>query len=302
MTSPVHSPSLPYYLGCPVWACREWAGTLFHSGAKKHEYLHQYSMAFNTVEGNSTFYGLPSIETVRRWCEETLPGFKFALKFPRRISHELQLVDADSQTRDFLTVLEILAANDRLGPSFLQLSPTFSAAQFPALATYLRKLPEEFPFAVEVRHDDFYDHGAHESALDELLVRLQIDRALFDSRALFSAAPADDHEVEAQRRKPNSPNRQTVTGQRPMLRFVGRNDVAAAQPWIEEWAPVVARWVADGLSPYVFAHTPHDRHAPELAQAFHDELRKHLSELVPLPAWPGAVSAAVPRQRQRELF
>ena len=297
MTLPIHSPSLAYYLGCPVWACSDWVGRLFVSGAKKHEYLHQYSMAFNTVEGNSTFYGLPSIDTVRRWCDEALPGFRFALKFPRAISHERQLIDAKSETRAFLTILETLAATDRLGPSFLQLAPSFSAAQFPTLATYLRELPEEFPFAVEVRHPDFFDHGPHEQAFDELLTRLQIDRAIFDSRPLFSTPPQDDHEIEAQRRKPNSPVRQTVTGQRPLLRFVGRNDVTAAQPWIDEWAPVVAQWIGNGLTPYVFAHTPHDQHAPDLARLFHDTLARHIPDLPPLPVWPGASTTAVNRQR-----
>lgn len=302
MTLPVHSPTLPYHLGCPVWSCGDWVGTLFASGAKKHEYLHQYSMAFNTVEGNSTFYGLPSLDTVRRWCDEALPGFRFALKFPRAISHERQLVDAGAETRAFLSILEILSATDHLGPSFLQLGPSFSAAQLTDLATYLRQLPEEFPFAVEVRHGDFFDRGPHEHALDELLMRLQIDRVLFDSRALFSAPPQDDAEAEAQRRKPKSPLRQTVTGQRPLLRFVGRNEVAAARTWIDEWAPVVARWIGEGLDPYVFVHTPHDQHAPKLARMFHDALSKHLPQLAPLPIWPGASTASVDRQRQRELF
>ena len=302
MTLPVHSPTLPYRLGCPVWSCGDWVGKLFVWGAKKHEYLHQYSMAFNTVEGNSTFYGLPSLDTVRRWCDEALPGFRFALKFPRAISHERQLVNAGAETRAFLSILEILSATDHLRPSFLQLGPSFSAAQLPDLATYLRELPEEFPFAVEVRHKDFFDRGPHEHALDELLRRLQIDRALFDSRALFSAPPKDDAEAEAQRRKPKSPLRQTVTGQRPLLRFVGRNDVDAARTWIDEWAPVVARWIGEGLTPYVFAHTPHDQHAPELARMFHDTLSQHLPQLVPLPAWPGASSVPVDRQRQHELF
>lgn len=302
MTLPVHSPTLPYFLGCPVWACSDWVGHLFTSTAKKHEYLHQYSMAFNTVEGNSTFYGLPTLDTVRRWCDEALPGFRFALKFPRAISHDRQLVNAESETRAFLSILELLAASDHLGPSFLQLGPAFNATQSQQLAAYLRELPEEFPFALEVRHEDFFDQGAHENGLDELLTRLQVDRVIFDSRALFSAPPTDVHEMESQRRKPKSPLRQTITGQRPLLRFVGRNDVVATRPWIEEWAPVVARWIGEGLTPYVFTHTPHDQHAPELALAFHMELTKHIPDLPPLPAWPGAAADTVKRQQQRELF
>lgn len=301
MTIPVQSPSLPYYVGCPVWGCPEWVGTVFRRGAKRHEFLHQYSAAFNTVEGNTTFYGLPTLETVQRWCDDTLPGFRFALKFPRTISHEKQLIGAEAETKEFLTVLERLALADRLGPSFLQLSPSFSGGQLPALAAYLRELPEEFPFAVEVRHDDFFKRSGQQT-LDELLQRLQMDRALFDTRPLFSAPPNDEHEVEAQKRKPKSPLCHSVTGQRPMLRLVGRNDVAASQPWIEEWAPMVADWIKQGLTPYIFLHTPHDMHAPELARSFHQALSRHLPQLPELPRWMGEHVEVVPRQRQRELF
>lgn len=302
MTLPSHSPVLPYRLGCPVWALSDWVGRVFTSNAKRHEYLHQYSMAFNCVEGNSTFYGLPSLDSVRRWCDQTLPGFQFALKFPRSISHDRQLVNAASDTRQFLSILETLFAADRLGTSFLQLPPSFSGAQLPVLAAYLRELPEEFPFAVEVRHDDFYDYSSDEQALDELLTRLQMDRVIFDSRPLFSQPPGDESEAEAQRRKPSFPLRQAVTGRRPMLRFVGRNDVQSVQPWIDEWAPVIAGWIRDGLTPYVFAHTPHDQHACDLASSLHSAIVKSLPELPPLPKWPGATVAPVKAARQRELF
>lgn len=302
MTLPVQSPALPYHLGCPIWACRGWVGKVFLSSAKKHEFLHQYSMAFNTVEGNSTFYGLPTLDTVRRWCDEALPGFRFALKFPRAISHEKQLLDAKADTRDFLSILEILLAADRLGPSFLQLAPNFSAKQFPALAAYLRELPEEFPFAVEVRHADYFDQKTHEQELDELLIRLRIDRVIFDSRPLFAAKAKDSSEKEAQQRKPKSPVRQTVTASRPMIRFVGSNNVEAARPWIDEWAPVVAKWIANGLDPYFFTHAPDDQYAADLARVFHQALSLHVPNLPPFPAWPGETHRPIVHQRQRELF
>ena len=298
----VASPALPYHLGCPVWACSGFVGKVFTPGAKRHEFLHQYSIAFNTVEGNSTFYGLPTLDTVRRWCDEALPGFRFALKFPRVISHERQLVGATADTKAFLSVLEVLYAADHLGPSFLQLSPSFAGPQLPALAAYLRELPEEFPFAVEVRHRDYFDGGRYEHALDELLLRLQVDRVLFDSRALFSAPPGDEHEEQAQGRKPRSPLRTTVTGQRPLLRFVGRNSVEQSRPWLNEWVPVVADWLARGLTPYVFAHTPDDTFAPDLARAFHLELSKHIANLPPLPPWPGDTKIADTPKKQLELF
>ena len=103
-----------YYLGCPVWACPAWVGKVFRAGAARREWLHAYSQCFNTVEGNSTFYAIPTVETAQRWAEETVPGFRFALKFPQAISHERQLVGCNAELQWFLAVLEVLAkAEDR---------------------------------------------------------------------------------------------------------------------------------------------------------------------------------------------
>lgn len=295
------SPQLPYHLGCPVFASPEWLGKLYTAKAKRADWLRQYTQAFNTVEGNSTFYGLPSPDTVRRWAAESEPGFRFALKFPRVISHENELVAVETETNLFLDVLGVLQGADRLGPSFLQLGPYFDGSRLGHLEAYLRSLPREFPYAVEVRHADYFDGGKTERRLDALLTELGIDRVLFDSRPLFAERPADESEQEAQRRKPRSPLRRTVTSWHPMLRLIGRNQVDRVLPWIEEWAPQVAAWIQEGRTPYVFTHTPNDGHAPEMARLFHRELQKSLPGLQDLPKWPGEQEAAE-KGRQRQLF
>ncbi|MCH2374909.1 MAG: DUF72 domain-containing protein [Planctomycetes bacterium] len=294
MTSPL------YYLGCPVWACDQWTGSLFTRHAKRAEWLEQYSSVFGTVEGNSTFYGLPSTSTVERWARSVASGFRFALKFPRAISHENRLHGAAGETQAFLKILETLAKADCLGPSFLQLPPSFSCKQFSDLERYLRSLPKDFPYAVEPRHKDFFDEGDVEGRLDDLLRELRVDRVVFDSRPLFSGPPSDDDEAEAQRRKPRPPVHTTTTAKHALLRFVGRNNVDTSQPWIEEWAPVIAAWIKEGLTPYVFAHTPNDAYAPELARRLHQETAKHCADIGALPAWPGESEERQPRQL--ELF
>jgi uncharacterized protein YecE (DUF72 family) len=286
-------------LGCPIWASERWKGTLFTTRALRQDWLRQYSQVFNTVEGNSTFYGLPKRETVERWAEDTGAGFRFALKFPRAISHERRLVEAEDETRQFLEVLAVLAKADRLGPSFLQLPPNFARSEWPALERYLRQLPGEFSYAVEVRHRDFFDAGKLESRLDALLRELEIDRVLLDSRPLFSADPEDDAEAGAQQQKPQSPHRTTVTGRRPLVRLIGRNDIDAMTPWLTEWAGLVARWIEDGLTPYFFTHTPDDTFAPHVARRFHDALMRHTARVVALPPWPGEVEKQQMKKQQR---
>jgi len=288
---------LPYFLGCPVWTSPEWKGSVYRAKSPRSQWLREYSTAFPTVEGNSTFYALPSLETARRWATETEPGFRFALKFPKVISHERRLTDSGPETRAFLQILEILRAGDRLGPSFLQLPPTFDASEFFKLRSYLQSLPNDFPYAVEVRHRDYFDQAGTERALDQLLAERKIDRTLFDSRPLFSAPPVTEAEQVSQTRKPRSPFRTTVTGRRPMVRLVGRDSLEQSLPWLVEWSSIVAGWIRDGLEPYVFTHTPNDGFAPAAAEAFHGLLRQHLPGLPPLPVWPGRAERAAPRQQ-----
>jgi uncharacterized protein YecE (DUF72 family) len=288
------------HLGCPVWNCDKWLGTIYPAKAPKREWLQHYSRAFNSVEGNSTFYGLPALETVRRWADETAPDFRFALKFPRMISHEKRLRNSNSDLRPFLQILESLKAEEKLGPSFLQLGPDFSAREFAPLATFLRQLPDEFPYAVEVRHSDWFDQGTNEAQLDELLQSLGIDRVLFDSRPLFAKRPQSDNETETQRRKPRPPHRLTVTGKHPLVRLIGSDDVAAAEPWLAEWKDIVARWIQDGLQPYFFTHAPDDRYAPLIARRFNELLRQQLPNLPPRPAC--ATAEETKPRRQALLF
>lgn len=274
-----------YHLGCPVWGDASWVGS-FYTTSNRKRWLSEYSRVFNTVEGNSTFYALPALETVERWATETEDGFEFALKVPREITHDYQLVGADQACAALYQRLETLRQSSRLGPTFLQMPPTFSAQSFSHLEKFIQSWPREYPLAVEVRHLDYFDQGSTETRLNELLMSVQADRVLFDSRCLFSQGPADESEMAAQQRKPKSPHRTIVTGQRPFLRLIGRNHLEQTAPWVESWAEQVADWIRQGYRPLVFTHTPDDQYAPQLARYFHVELQKHLSDLPDLPPPP----------------
>ncbi len=231
---------------------------------------------FNCVEGNSSFYAIPTAEQARRWASEAAVGFRFCFKFPREISHDHSLMHAESATARFLQALEELARLDRLGPTFLQLGPNFASDRFDILKVYLENLPREFPWAVEVRHKSWYDSASNEAKLDELLTVLNIDKVIFDSRPLNQAPPDDDFEKESQSRKPKTPLRKTATGRHPMLRLIGRNRVELIDSFIAEWIPTIVNWVESGKRPYIFTHTPDDTHAPLMARRMWEQLRSAL--------------------------
>jgi uncharacterized protein YecE (DUF72 family) len=289
-----------YYLGCPIWSCHHWTGTLYPRDCAARDYLRFYSRVFTAVEGNSTFYGLPRRDQVRRWADETPDGFRFALKFPQKITHRLRLLNAQSETDAFLDVLRVIGDGRRSGPAFLQLPSGFSPFHLDDLAAYLRQLPREYPYAVEVRHVGFFDQGPDEHALNQLLEELGVNRVMFDSRPLFSAPAEDPTEEEAQSRKPRLPVHAKATARHPLIRLVGCNDVTRALPWIRDWAAVIARWITAGLEPFVFTHTPADIYAPQLARLFHSELMQHADGIAPLPPWPG--EHELQSREQLELF
>lgn len=270
-------------LGCPVWACPSWRGHLYTAKASPADYLAQYAEVFDCVEGNSTFYALPSFETVDRWRQATPEGFHFCFKFPRAITHDRTLVDAQRTTEAFFERLVRLP--HRLGPLLLQLPPGFGPSRLDDLDRYLAGLPREFTYAVEVRHPDFF--GGAETQLNHLLAVHSVARGLMDTRAVHAATAPDATTVVSQSRKPKVPWRTHVTSDRPFVRIVGQNDVKRSSGYLDQWADVVAGWLTEGWSPHVFMHAPDDFYAPRLARALHHLVRRRVPDLPEHPSWPG---------------
>lgn len=272
----------PFLLGCPAWSVPEWRGNFLPADARREDFLALYARVFNTVEANSTFYALPSPETARRWAAEVPEGFEFCFKVPRDISHGGGLLANPPVMRAFRAFLEIFAEAGRLGPAFLQVHASFGPDRFDELERFLDRWPADLTLAVEVRHPRFFAGGDEERRFDEALREREMDRVLFDSRALYHADPDDEVEAVSQTRKPRLPVRWTATGQRPFLRLVGRNRWEKTEPWLREATGVAAGWLAEGLRPCLFMHAPDDRFAPLICQRFHELLREARPELPPL--------------------
>ncbi len=155
------------YLGTQSWSHKDWVGVFYPEGTAPADYISEYARHFNTVEIDSTFYGIPRETTVMAWRERTPEGFVFAAKFPQVITHEKMLSDAQMETQVFLATMSLLG--EKLGPLLLQFSYEFGPDKMGLLDTYLAEMPPGFQIAVEVRNrrwltPDFYamlrGHGA----------------------------------------------------------------------------------------------------------------------------------------------
>ena len=289
-------------LGCPVWACADWRGSLYTANARREQWLGQYAEVFGAVEGSASFYALPPADTVRRWAAEAPAHLRICFKVPKTISHEAQLREVAEALSEFLDRMSPLG--ERLGPFLLQLGPRFAPEHLPDLEGALPRFPREFDVAVEVRHPGWYADPDAEARLDALLQRQRCERALFDTRVIHALSPAevaaDASTAEARRKKPVLPLRTQALGRKPFLRFVGLNRLDAADPELRIWARHIAGWLREGREPHVFTHTPDDRHAPLLAERLYGFLRAELPELPPLPVFPGR--RAPPAPVQQDLF
>ncbi len=283
-----------YHLGCTGWSMKEWKGNFYTGDAKPADFLRQYATVFNSVEGNTTFYSTPSPDTVKKWADSVPEDFKFCFKFHQSITHQKQLKNAKDDILRFLETFESISG--RLSPFMIQLSPEFSFGQFDDLEKTLAVLPATHSYAVEVRHLDFFDKGKKENRFNRLLESYDVDRIIFDTRKLHSIKPDDKAVKEAQQKKPKVPVRFTATGSRPIVRYVGANDVLNNETYLKEWAIVVADWVKEGKHPYVFTHAPDRIGQPSIARKFHQILSEFI-DLNPFPSLP-----AEQQKNQQELF
>ena len=125
-----------------MWAYAPWQGRYLPHSLSPRDRLRAYATWCNAVEGNTTFYATPALDTVRSWAEQTTSDFRFVLKLPKPITHERRLADVDGPLRTFLAAIEPLGA--RAHALWIQLPPSFSPAELGALAGFLRHLPHEY--------------------------------------------------------------------------------------------------------------------------------------------------------------
>jgi uncharacterized protein YecE (DUF72 family) len=143
-------------IGTSAFTASGWPGTFYPNGLPERDYLSYYATQFDTVEVDSTFYRSPSASTVKGWHTKTPPGFLFAAKVPRIVTHEKVLVDCGAEFKQFVEVMDILG--DKLGPLVFQFG-FFNNSAFRGvndflarLRPFLKKLPNEHKFVIEIRN------------------------------------------------------------------------------------------------------------------------------------------------------
>ena len=137
-------------------------------------HLERYARAFNATEINSSFYRGHAYSTYARWAESSPPGFRFAVKVPRTITHDQKLRRARVPLSRFLE--QIAGLGPRCGPLLVQLPPSL-AFEARVARTFLDLVRARYDGAVvfEPRHPTWFDER-----VDALLARYAIARVAAD--------------------------------------------------------------------------------------------------------------------------
>jgi uncharacterized protein YecE (DUF72 family) len=117
-----------------------------------------YAERFRAVEINYTFYRMPTAKALAGWAAATPPDFVFALKAPRRITHERRLAGIDEPLVYFRDTARALGP--KLGALLFQLPPNFRK-DTARLGDLLAMLPRDGRHAFEFRHHSWFDDDVY---------------------------------------------------------------------------------------------------------------------------------------------
>ena len=145
---------MDFRIGCSGWIYRHWKGDFYPADLPQSRWLEHYETRFDSVELNSSFYRLPAENAVLAWRRRTPPGFTFAVKAGRLITHYRHLANCEDELARFLDRMRLL--EDRLGPVLYQLPATFRRDD-DRLARFLGLLPRDLLHAFELRHPSWWE-------------------------------------------------------------------------------------------------------------------------------------------------
>lgn len=159
------------YVGTAGWSITRAASPRFQSAGT---HLQRYARLLRCVEINSSFYRPHKQATYAKWAASTDEGFRFAVKVPKLITHELKLRKSRAPFERFLD--ETSGLGDRRGPLLVQLPPSF-AFDARVAAAFFKMARDRHDGAIvcEPRHATWFTDRAN-----ALLSRFRIGRVAAD--------------------------------------------------------------------------------------------------------------------------
>ena len=261
------------YIGCAKWGRTEWVGKIYPPKTKEKDFLEHYVQHYNCIELNATHYKVYGAEGIKKWAAKAgNKDFVFCPKMYKGVTHFGSLKGKDFIMNEFFS--GILAFEKHLGPTFIQVSETFSPKRKEELFTFLRSLPTDLQFFVEVRHPDWFGNPEIRDELFTTLAAMNIGAVLTDTSGRRDCAHMQ------------------LTIPKAFIRYVGNSLHATDYTRIDEWIERMKYWLANGIQElYFFMHMHDETFSPELTVYLVDKLNAacnlHLQKPIFVTQQPG---------------
>jgi uncharacterized protein YecE (DUF72 family) len=148
-----------FRVGTSGFSYKEWKGTFYPEDLPDKKMLPYYAERLDAVEINNTFYRMPTRKLLEGWAEQVPERFAFALKTPRRITHDKKLREVEDDVRYLVDTAGVLGG--RLGPFLVQLPP-YLKKDVPLLGDFVAALPQGTRAAVEFRSSSWFDDTVYD--------------------------------------------------------------------------------------------------------------------------------------------
>jgi uncharacterized protein YecE (DUF72 family) len=151
----------------------------------------------------------------------------------------------------------IVAFKEHLGPTFIQVSETFSPKRKEELFDFLRSLPTDLQFFMEVRHKDWFAKEDISNELFTTLKELNMGAVITDTSGRRDCAHMH------------------LTLPKTFIRYVGNSLHPTDYTRIDEWVKRMKHWLDKGMEElYFFMHMHDEAFSPELTVYMVDKLNK----------------------------
>ena len=172
--------------GTSGYAFKEWKGPFYPEDLKDSGFLSFYASKFPTVEINNTFYQLPKEKTLLDWASKVPGEFSFTMKASQRITHFARLKPESAELVEYL-VKTASVLGDRLGPILFQLPPNMKK-DLDRLRAFLDKLPKGRRYAMEFRHESWFDDDLTAALREHDVAMVGIEQEDFASPVIPTAS------------------------------------------------------------------------------------------------------------------
>jgi uncharacterized protein YecE (DUF72 family) len=244
-------------IGISGWRYGPWRGVFYPKDLPQRRELEFAARHFPTVEINGSFYSLQRPEYYEQWYADSPPGFVYAVKGSRYITHLRRLKEIDKPLANFFAS-GILALKDKLGP-FLWQFPPMLPYKPERLAPFFDLLPRSTGEALALaRKRDARMKGRARLAVDAerpLRHAVEVRHASFVDDGFLALLRKHDIGLVVADTAGRFPRLFEVTADFVYVRLHGDIEIYKSgytPRALDEWAKRIRAWDRDGKDVYVY--------------------------------------------------